>query len=418
MANTSGQIIRVLLISAQEETRNELAIALEQRSRDYRLYWVSQAEIALARAQDLVPHIIIVDDELEGTTAVSLITSLAQRVPTAVLVALVSPHAVGKANQAVLAGARGFLVKPLQADELISTLRFVLSQGRTVASTTQSTDGKLGKIVAVCAPKGGTGRTTTVVNLGYWLGQLTKSPVVLIDADYAAPGLDVQLNLHSDRTIIDLLPRIARLDAELVNSVLETHVSGLKALLAPSPSLWDHTISLPHIQQILAQLQRMFGWVVIDLGLQLTEMGFAFLDSADHIVITVLPEMVGLRNATWMLEQLRSRGYPEDRVWLVINRSTLRGGISPADIEQHLHIHVKHAIPDDQHLATYAINRGVPFSLSHPKSALAKAERGLAQLLVQSNNASEDETVPENTTLKRKTRFAWPWAKRRQEVQE
>lgn len=412
MAIASGQIVRVLLISAREGARDEVAAALEQRSHDYRLYWVAQPEVALARAQDLVPHVIIVDDELEGTTSVSLITSLTQRVPTAALIALVSPGAVGKANHAVLAGARGFLVKPLQADELMATLRFVLTQGRTSPSATQSTGDKAGEIIVVCAPKGGTGRTTTVINVGYWLTQLIKSPVALVDADFSAPALDVVLNLHSERTIIDLLPRIAHLDADLVESILETHHSGLKVLLAPAPALWNQEISLPHVQQILDQMRRMFSWVVIDLGLQLSEMAFDFLDVADRIVITVLPEMVGLRNATWMLDQLRTRGYPEDRVWLVINRATLRGGISRADIEQHLHIHVKHIIPDDQHLATYAINRGVPFSMSHPNSAVARAMRGLAELLVQSSHSPEDGPEPEVKAPARKPHSAWPWAKR------
>lgn len=412
MAITSGQTVRVLLISALESTRDEMAIALQQRAPDYRLFWVSQHDVALARAQDLVPNVIIVDDELDGNTSVSLIATLAQRVPTAALVALVSPGSVGKANQAVLAGARGFLVKPLQADELMSTIRFVLSQGRTASSTTQTIDNKAGSIVAVCAPKGGTGRTTTVINLGYWLLRLTKSLVALVDCDYASPGLDVELNLHSERSIVDLLPRIARLDAELIESILESHNSGMRALLAPSPSLWDHAISLPHVQQILTQMQRMFGWVVIDLGSELTEMAFAFLDSADQIVITVLPEMVGLRNATWMIDQLRSHGYPEERVWLVINRANMRGGINREDIERHLHMHVKHTIPDDQQLATYAINRGVPFSMSHPNAAVSKSMRSLAMMLVQSSRPQIGELEPGTDVLAPKARISWPWAKR------
>jgi pilus assembly protein CpaE len=410
VSSISGPTIRILLISARAGARDEMALALEQRSREYRLYWVSQYEVALARAQDLVPHVIIVDDELDGNTSVALIASLIQRVPSAAVVALISPDAVGKANQAVLAGARAFLVKPLQTEELLDTLRFVLGQGRPIHTSELSSEDMSGKIVAVVSPKGGTGRTTTAINLGYWLMQLTKLPAVLVDTDYAAPALDVVLNLHSERTIVDLLPRIARIDVELMDSILETHHSGLKVLLAPSPALWNQDISLPHVQQILAQLQRMFGWVVIDLGLQLSEMAFAYLDSADHIVMTVLPEMVGLRNATWMLSQLRARGYPDDRVWLVINRATLRGGITRSDIEQHLHINVKHIIPDDQHLATYAINRGVPFSMSHPHAAVSRAMRGLAELLAR-NMPPQPE--PEAKDAKVEHRNAWPWTRRK-----
>jgi len=133
--------------------------------------------------------------------------------------------------------------------------------------------------------------------------------------------------------------------------------------------------------------------------------------------MTVLPELVGLRNATLMLEQLRSRGYPEDREWVVINRSNLRGGIPREDIEQHLHISVKHSIPDDQPLATYAINRGVPFSISHPSAAVSRACRNLAEMLVKDTSAvNTTEIEQENNAVPRKAQVSWPWAKHPKEA--
>ncbi len=417
MVTASGQIIRVLLISAREGARDEVAAVLEQRPHDYRLFWAAQPDLALGRVQDLVPNVVIIDDELGGTNSISLIGTLSVRAPTAALIALVSPGAINKANQAVLAGARGFLVKPLQADELMATMRYVLAQPRSAKTATEAQETKAGRIIAFCAPKGGTGRTTMAINVAYWLMQETKASVGIIDADFSAPAIDVAMNLHSDRSVIDLLPRIARLDKELVEGVLEQHSSGIQVLLAPNPAMMNQGISLPHVQQILAQMQRMFDWVVVDLGLPLDEMTYAFLDGADRIVMSVLPEMVGLRNATLMLEQLGSRGYPSERVWVIINRSTLRGGITREDIEQHLHINVKYVIPDDQPLATFAINRGVPFSMSHPNAAVSRACRGLAELLV--HDASSErlvETEQEEKVTARKSQMSWPWAKHPKEA--
>lgn len=416
MGIAAGQIIRVLLVSAREGTRDEIAAVLEQRPHDYRLFWVAQPDLALGRVQDLVPNVVIIDDELGGTSSVSLIGTLSVRAPTAALIALVSPGAITKANQAVLAGARGFLVKPLQTDELLATIRYVLTQPQSPFSASSIGGAKAGHIVAFTSPKGGTGRTTAAINVAYWLMQESKSQVALIDADFSAPALDVAMNLHSDRSIIDLLPRIASLDNELINGVLEQHNSGLKVLLAPQPALMNQGISLPHVQQILAQMQRMFDWVVIDLGLPLDEMTYAFLDGADRIIMTVLPEMVGLRNATLMLEQLRARGYPDERIWVVDSRSTLRGGITREDIEQHLHINVTHSIPDDQPLATYAINRGVPFSLSHPSSAVSRACKSLAVMLIHEADAVSAVAEERGEGAAQKSQVSWPWAKRPKEA--
>ncbi len=60
------------------------------------------------------------------------------------------------------------------------------------------------------------------------------------------------------------------------------------------------------------------------------------------------------------------RGYPPEKVWMVLNRATLQGGVPVRDIEERLHVRIGHKIPDDQPLATHSVNRGVPMLMSHP----------------------------------------------------
>jgi pilus assembly protein CpaE len=151
---------------------------------------------------------------------------------------------------------------------------------------------------------------------------------------------------------------------------------------------------LPQVQQILVLLKRMFPWVVVDLGLPLDDTAYAFLDSADHIIMTMLPEMVGLRNCRLMLDQLRARGYPDWKVSPVLNRSTMQGGVTEPDIEERLMVRLRHSIPDDQPLATHSINRGVPLVMSHRRSAVARAVWKLAQQLV---DELPSKTEPEPT---------------------
>ena len=376
----TGDTLRVLLVGEQESLRDDVGEALADRVGDHRLYWVSQPDLAIGRVQDVIPHIILVDDALEAVNPVSLIGQLAGRAPGAAIVALVDDGNMAVARQAVLAGARGFLMKPLQVDELATTLRQVLSPGSPAAETAAAETTR-GRVVVFCAPKGGTGRTTLAINSALGLRELTGDSLVLVDADYASPALDVGMSLYAARDITDILPRLNQLDPELLSGVLAGHASGIKVLLAPPPADLSQRITLPKVQQILSVLRRMFDWVIVDLGLPLDETGYAFLDGADRIVMTVLPEMVGLRNTRSMLDQLHGRGHPEEKIWLVLNRSTMKGGISRADIETRLGIRLKHTVPDDQPLVTHSINRGVPLMMSHPHGAVARAVRSFAGLL-------------------------------------
>jgi len=380
----SGETARILLVSTQEELRDALDEGLTGKVGDHRLYWVSQPELALRRATDLLPHIILVDDDLGGAVPGPLISQLCTRAPGAAILALVSPGALDQARDAVLAGARAFVIKPLQLNEFWATLRQVVTDRRGPNPSPSDEDEVAnGRIVVFCAPKGGTGRTTMAINTAVSLREATGVPVVLVDADYAAPALDVALNLQEERTITDLLPRLSHLDRELVLGVLAEHVSGVQVLLAPPPADLSQPISLPQVQQVLSWLKRMFPWVIVDLGLPLDDTAFAFLDGADRIVMSVLPEMVGLRNTRLMLDQLHERGYPADKIWLVVNRAGLPGGVSISDICTRLQVSVNYTVPDDQRLATLAINRGVPIVLSHRRSALARAYCRLADALTQ-----------------------------------
>jgi hypothetical protein len=123
----------------------------------------------------------------------------------------------------------------LSAEIDVSAAGVVSASWAGTAPTWISLDGATvnGRIIVFCAPKGGTGRTTMAINTAVSLRKATRMPVVLVDADYAAPALDVALNLQGELNITELLPRMSQLDKSLVAGVLAVHVSGIHVLLAP-----------------------------------------------------------------------------------------------------------------------------------------------------------------------------------------
>ncbi len=376
-----GDTLRVMLVSESELLREQVDTILTQYAGEHRIFWVTQPELAPRRAEDLLPHLVLIDDDLHGAPAPHVVRQMVLAVPNAVVVVIVDEHGMAVARQAVLSGARGFVTKPLMAEEFWSTVHQLLTENRVPEEPVGQMI-RVGKVVVFIGPKGGTGRTMMAVNTSLAILEQTGQSVVMVDADYSAPALDVVLNLEGERDISTLLARASRLDKDLVASVLARHTSGLQVLLAPPPLYGALEISLPQVEQIVSQLRLMFDWVVIDLGALLDDSGYAFLDSADYVVMTVLPELVCLRNARLLLDQLVARGYPEERVWIVLNRAGINGGVSKDDIEARLHVHIRHTIPDDQPLVSLSINRGVPLYLSHRRSAVARAVDEFAAMFV------------------------------------
>ena len=381
---SQSQILRILLVSTQTAVEEEVSRNLEAgMSRAYRLHWIAEPHLAFVRAQDLLPHVIIVDDDLDGVDPIPIIRRLAASVSNSAILFLVDQEQANEASQAVLVGARSFITKPIQSEMLMMTLHQVLAWQRVAPVEPRSVEGMGGRIIVFCAPTGGTGRTTLAINTAISLHQMDHSPVVLVDADFAAPALDVALNLDQERNVGDLIPRLTRLDEMLIESVLADHISGLKVLLAPPPADLSAPLTLPQVQHILVMLKRMFPWVIVDLGLPMDETAFAFLDAADRIVMTVLPEMVGLRNTRLMLNYFLEEGYPPEKTWLALNRATIRGGVARRDIVSRLNVPIDFTVPDDQSLVTHSVNRGVPLVLSHRRSAVARGVRRIAKQLTK-----------------------------------
>lgn len=388
-----GEPLRVLLVSPYASLLEEVRAALEATG-DHRFYWVSQPDLALARGQDLAPHLVLLDDDLDGANMPALVRQLAARLPAAAIIILVSagPDAMTAARDAVLAGARSFVTKPVRGDELTSTIRLVL--GRRVALAPAGISAApAGRVILFSSAKGGTGRTTLAINTAISLTTSTHQPVVLVDADYAAPAIDVQLNLHPQRDIRDLLPKLNQLDAELVTGVLAVHSSGVRVLAAPPSDELDYPPTLPQVQQVIAWLRRLFPWVLVDLGLPLDEAAYAFLDAADRVVVSVLPEMDCLRNTRLMLGQFAARHYPSEKVWPLLNRAGMPAALKAEDIVAYLGEGLRETVPDDQVSATDSVNRGVPMVIAHRRRPVCRAYRDLAQQLVADRQVADRQVA-------------------------
>ncbi|MGD2105629.1 MAG: response regulator, partial [Anaerolineae bacterium] len=124
--------LRILLISADEAVRNELRQVLNDARVEHRLFWVSEPGLAVERADEVIAHVVLVDETLGGRDPVPLIRRLVGSVSGASVLALVQEAATRRAAQAVLAGARGFVTKPLADGDLVAALRQVMAPGREV----------------------------------------------------------------------------------------------------------------------------------------------------------------------------------------------------------------------------------------------------------------------------------------------
>jgi pilus assembly protein CpaE len=73
--------------------------------------------------------------------------------------------------------------------------------------------------------------------------------------------------------------------------------------------------------------------------------------------------------------------YERSKIRLVINRSDASQGIRISDVEASIRRPIDGTIVSDGRLAVLAVNRGVPFIISHPESPLSRDVAKLARTL-------------------------------------
>ena len=100
----------------------------------YRVRSVGDGMSALALAQELEPDVVITDHQMPNLTGLQLIERLRTKAPNIPAILISSEDSELMAFEANRVGAAEFLVKPFQADTLLSSLQRVLSRSVTVAT--------------------------------------------------------------------------------------------------------------------------------------------------------------------------------------------------------------------------------------------------------------------------------------------
>jgi pilus assembly protein CpaE len=413
--------IRILVVDDIAETRENLAKLIGFESDMTIVASAEGGQQAVEFAKKERPDVILMDinmPDMDGITATEII---ANTVPESPIIMMSVQGEQDYLRRSMLAGAREFLVKPFSADELVNAIRHVheiekVKRARYAQaapapsaqphSLTSALQPQRGKIITFFSPKGGVGRTTIATNLAVALHQSTGQPVVLVDGSLPFGDIAVILNMSPKaKTIADLVGSFDQVDAEVLESVLVPHSTGIKVLLAPPTPEAAELITGPNIKKILETLRGSYAYVVVDTWPSFQEQVLTMLDVADVILTLMTLEITSLKNVRVFMEIAEKLGYDEHKVQLVANRNDSSGGIKSSDVETSLARKIPHTIVSDGRALVLAVNRGVPFVISHRDSQVAKDIFTLADKLSGAGESAGATATPQKAASKQGLRL-------------
>ncbi|MBN1562225.1 MAG: response regulator [Anaerolineae bacterium] len=423
------EIIRVLIVDDIPDTRENLRKLLAFES-DIEVVGGSGAGTgreAIELAIKHKPDVVLMDINMPDMDGITATKGISEKVRTAAVVIMSVQSEPGYLRQAMLAGARDFLTKPVSSDELYQTIRRVYDRNAPIrqqmaqmsampaANTARAAVADIrqevglsaagaGHVIVVYSPQAGAGVTTIATNLASALmSQDTR--VLLMDCNLQFGDVDTFLNLQAQSNISDLTKVVSDVDQEMLNSVLVTHGSGLKVLVAPPHPEQAYDIAPEDVKELINLVAGSYDFVIVDMPTLYDDLTLKLFDVAERILLVATPTIPAIRNTRKILDILEYMEEPADlkeKVLFVLNRvvgerDKGRGTVPTASIVNALKQPVLAEIPLGERAILTAVNQGVPLVAKDTKNSPGRDLLNLALALRREvEGLSADEV--ENTT--------------------
>ena len=280
--------------------------------------------------------------------------------------------------RALRSGVHEFLVFPPDASELAGAVDRLMRRqpGR------EGGEAQTGQVFAVYSSKGGMGSTSVAVNLAHGIAHNhPQSRVALADLVVASGDVRVFLDLAASYHMGDLAAKLDRVDADLLYSLLTPHGGAIWVLPSPDDAELEDVLDAAAVNAILEQMRRHFAFTVLDCEHHLSERTLAAMDAADRIVIVTQLNVAALRSTQRTLGVCRRLGYPDEKLFVVVNRYHSGDVLSLDDAKEVLGTAVGFDLPNDYKVASAAVTAGKPVAEAARGSELGRRYVQLAATL-------------------------------------
>ena len=330
-------------------------------------------------------RMVLLGPSFANESAIDTVRVLRNEDPSLLLIAVADQVTSALLRSAMRAGVSEVIEAPLteeKVEDAITQFANDVLKRRTVAATPALQEPREeGQLIVVMSAKGGSGKTVVATNLALLLTRFPGKKVAMVDADLQFGDVCLVLQLEPRFTLVNAAHEMHHLDAQLLESLLTEHPSGLKVMAAPLEPAFADDISTESLMNVVALLKENHDYVVVDTASMLDELLLSLLERADVILQVVDMDLPSVKNAKLALETLRLLKFPTSKVKLVLNRSNAKARLDDKEIEGALKMSIAAAIPSDGAVAA-SMNEGRPVVESAPKSRVAKGFESVAELIV------------------------------------
>lgn len=254
-----------------------------------------------------------------------------------------------------------------------------------------------GVVISFFSTASSVGKTLISINMAAELAR-QGARVVLVDYDLQFGDVCNYLQLESEQTIMDAQRSIqltgSSFDVRECLTPYSCRNVMFAVLAAPRKLEESYNIETSVAQKVIEHLQGLFDYVIVDTTSMFSELNLMLLDISTIVtylgVVDFLPTIKNMKIGS---DTLRTLGYADKKIRLVLNRSNAKTRIGIEDVQKLLKQEFYYVLPNDFQAASQSIIDGKPLVLEHQDIALSDAIRGLVGLYSNRSLGGVEEPV-------------------------
>lgn len=334
---------------------------LVQLRGNFESYQAAENEMLSDATREPAPNICLIDFDEDRRSATAVAEKTHSNSPATAIFAVSSQSQPDLIIQAMRSGCSEYLVKPIDREQMLNAVARVA--GRQKGGEKDRKETYKAQVLAFVSAKGGCGVTTLVTQLGALLTQSWSRKVLIVDLHHDFGDAALYLGLTKYRYhAYELIENTDRLDADLLQSFVLRHSSGLDLIPAPQGTAPARPFMAGTLAQTFEFLRLRYEFILVDLPPGLNDEHLELLRGCDQINIVTVAEVSALRNVVRQTDFFTRKDIPADKLQVILNRHQGRGIITEAQIEKVIGRKISWKVPNQYVHVLKSISGGDPLS--------------------------------------------------------
>jgi DNA-binding response OmpR family regulator len=366
-----------------DEAPNRAYLQLVLSGAGYAVEVAAGSNEGIALVESSRPELVILDlmmPEVDGFTACERIRKGPAGAETQIVILSALDDTEHKVR-ALEIGADDYLVKPVEARELLARIRVSLDRAERLR---QQGSHARGRLAVVAGAKGGIGTSTVAMNLAA-LEAVGKAPESVVLADLAVPigTLGSMLNIQVPERWVwqEFLNDGAASVNRLASYLMRNPQVPLRLLPGVRRGASYRDVQPEAVSRFATSLRGLGEAIIVDLGNQPSPFAPPLMREADVILIVVEPEVICVELTAQFLDRLRETGILSHRIRLVISNPHGSLQLSRNEVATALKMEAAAMILYQRDEFSAASKRKLPIVIQQPQSPIVAQFKELQQAL-------------------------------------